>query len=142
MMPGAFLASGSVRAPSPTPRPRTPPAIIIASSGMATGGRVVHHLAAMLPDKKNAIVLTGYQAVGTRGRRLIDGEKQLKMFGRYVPVRAEVVADHEFSVHGDASDLIDWLRDLSPAPQTVFVTHGEEGSSAPCPTGSGASSAS
>ena len=95
---------------------------------MATGGRVVHHLATMLPDPKDTVVLTGFQAVGTRGRQLLEGEKQLKMFGRYVPVRAEIVQDSEFSVHGDASDLIDWLRELKPAPQTVFLTHGEEGS--------------
>ena len=110
------------------PATKNPPGIIIASSGMATGGRVVHHLATMLPDPKDTVVLTGFQAVGTRGRQLLEGEKQLKMFGRYVPVRAEIVQDSEFSVHGDASDLIDWLRDLKPAPQTVFLTHGEEGS--------------
>ncbi len=112
------------------PEAKNAPGIIISSSGMATGGRVVHHLAAMLPDKRNTVVLTGYQAVGTRGRQLLQGDKQLKMFGRYVPALAEVVQDSEFSVHGDASDLIDWLRDLSPKPQTVFVTHGEEGSAA------------
>lgn len=111
-----------------SPESKNKPGIIISSSGMATGGRVVHHLAAMLPSPKNAVVLTGYQAVGTRGRQLLQGEKQLKMFGQYVPVKAEIVQDSEFSVHGDASDLIDWLRDLSPTPKTVFITHGEEGS--------------
>ena len=105
------------------------PSIIVSASGMATGGRVVHHLAAMLPDKRNTVILTGYQGVGTRGRMLVDGEKQLKMFGRYVPVRAEIVQDKEFSVHGDASDLIDWLASIKPAPQTVFLVHGEEDSS-------------
>ncbi len=110
------------------PDAKNAPGIIISSSGMATGGRVVHHLAAMAPDPKNSVVLTGYQGVGTRGRMLIEGVKQLKMFGKYVPVNCEVVQDSEFSVHGDATDLIDWLRELSPAPKTVFVTHGEEGS--------------
>lgn len=111
-----------------SPDAKNKPGIIISSSGMATGGRVVHHLASLLPSAKNAIVLTGYQAVGTRGRQLLQGEKQLKMFGRYVPVKAEIVQDSEFSVHGDASDLIDWLRDLKPTPKTVFLTHGEHGS--------------
>lgn len=90
------------------------PAIIIASSGMATGGRVLHHLEQMLPDPKNAVVLTGYQAVGTRGWKLIEGATQIKMRGRYVPVRAEIFQDREFSVHGDCSDLIDWVRCLDP----------------------------
>lgn len=105
------------------------PSIIISSSGMATGGRVLHHLEAMLPDARNTVVFTGYQGVGTRGRTLLEGVTEMKFRGRYVPVRADIVADGEFSVHGDASDLIDWLRDLRPQPETVFVTHGEEGSS-------------
>lgn len=101
------------------------PAVVIASSGMATGGRVLHHLEALLPDPKNAVVLTGYQGVGTRGRQLSDGATQIKIRGRYVPVRAEVYHDREFSVHGDASDLVDWLRELSPRPAEVFCVHGE-----------------
>ena len=100
-------------------------AIIVASSGMATGGRVVHHLEKMLPDARNTIVLTGYQAEGTRGRQLVDGAEKLKMRGKYIPVRADVVQDSEFSVHGDRSDLLDWLRDLDPRPHTVFCVHGE-----------------
>lgn len=101
------------------------PCIIVSSSGMAEGGRVLHHLARLLPDPRTTVVLTGYQAVGTRGRHLEDGAPQVKIQGRYVPVRAEIVRDKEFSVHGDASDLIDWLAALSPAPQQVFVVHGE-----------------
>lgn len=104
------------------------PSIIISSSGMATGGRVLHHLEAMLPDPRNSVIFTGYQGVGTRGRTLLEGATEMKFRGRYVPVKAEVVQDGEFSVHADGSDLIDWLRDLSPAPETVFCTHGEEGS--------------
>ena len=102
-----------------------PPALIIAASGMATGGRVLHHLEVMLPDAKNSIVLTGYQAVGTRGRSLVEGATKLKMHGQYVPVRAEVFQEQEFSVHGDCSDLLDWLRDLSPRPSLVYCVHGE-----------------
>lgn len=105
------------------------PSIIISSSGMATGGRVLHHLEAMLPDPRNTVVFTGYQGVGTRGRTLLEGVTEMKFRGRYVPVKAEIIADGEFSVHADASDLIDWLRDLRPQPETVFVIHGEEGSS-------------
>lgn len=105
---------------------RRGPSIIISSSGMVNGGRVLHHLERMLPDSRNCIVLTGYQAVGTRGRALLEGATQLKMHGVYLPVKAEIVADQEFSVHGDASDLVGWIRDLDPPPTTVFVTHGEE----------------
>jgi metallo-beta-lactamase family protein len=103
------------------------PCIVISSSGMATGGRVVHHLEHMLPDPKHTVVFTGYQAHGTRGRSLVDGATELKMHGRYVPVRAEVLMDDGFSVHADASDLLDWLAALTPKPETVFCVHGEEG---------------
>lgn len=101
------------------------PCIIIASSGMATGGRVIHHLEAMLPNPKHTILFSGYQAYGTPGRELLDGAKQLKMFGKYVPVRAQITQDTGFSVHADGSDIIDWLRALPIKPETVFVTHGE-----------------
>mgnify|MGYP000861118914 FL=1 len=104
------------------------PAIIISSSGMATGGRVLHHLERMLPDPRNAVVLTGYQAVGTRGRQLAEGATRLKIHGQYVVVRAEVVMDDEFSVHADASDLVSWVGDLRPRPRLVFCTHGERSS--------------
>lgn len=102
-----------------------PPAVIISSSGMATGGRVLHHLEQMLPDPKNAVVLTGYQGVGTRGRQLSEGVDQIKMFGKYIPVRAEIYHDREFSVHADCSDLLDWLKELEPKPEQVFCVHGE-----------------
>ncbi len=107
------------------------PCVIVSASGMATGGRVVHHLRHMLPDRRNTVVLTGYQAVGTRGRALLDGAAELKIHGRYVPVEAEVVADGEFSVHADASELLDWLGALPEPPGVVYVVHGE-------PTGSSA----
>lgn len=105
---------------------RRDPHIVISSSGMVNGGRVLHHLERMLPDPRNAIILTGYQGAGTRGRALLEGATQLKMHGQYVPVRAEIVSDREFSVHADASDLMDWLRALDPQPRTVYVTHGEQ----------------
>lgn len=104
------------------------PSIVVSASGMGTGGRVVHHLQAMLPDPRNAVVLTGYQAVGTRGRALADGIRQIKMFGRYVPVRAQVVVDDEFSVHADGDELLSWLEALPEPPETVYLVHGEDDS--------------
>ena len=101
------------------------PSIIISASGMASGGRVVHHLASLLPDARNAVLLTGYQAAGTRGRALADGAHEVKIMGRYVPVRAEVVVDEEFSVHADSSELLDWLLELPEPPETVYLVHGE-----------------
>lgn len=71
------------------------------------------------------MVLTGYQAVGTRGRSLAEGAKRLKMRGRYVGVKAEIVREDEFSVHADGSELVGWIADLTPVPSTVFCTHGE-----------------
>jgi len=105
------------------------PCVIISASGMASGGRVVHHLRHMLPDRRNTVVLTGYQAAGTRGRALQDGARELKMHGRYIPVEAEVVTDDEFSVHADADEVVGWLRRMPEPPETVYLVHGE-------PTGS------
>lgn len=105
------------------------PSIIISASGMATGGRVVHHLKHLLPDPRHTVVLTGYQAVGTRGRQLAEGATELKMYGGYVPVRAEVVVDDGFSVHADATELLSWLQEIPVAPETVYVVHGEPQSS-------------
>ncbi|MGL5405263.1 MAG: MBL fold metallo-hydrolase RNA specificity domain-containing protein [Propionibacteriaceae bacterium] len=103
----------------------TKPCIIISSSGMCEGGRVLHHLKRLLPDAKNTVILTGYQAAGSRGRALEDGAREVKIQGRYVRVRAEIVRDHDFSVHADASDLMDWLKDLDREPENVFIVHGE-----------------
>nr|WP_231979297.1 MBL fold metallo-hydrolase RNA specificity domain-containing protein [Tessaracoccus coleopterorum] len=99
--------------------------IIISSSGMLEGGRVLYHLERLLPDPRNTVILTGYQAEGTRGRALQNGAHGIKINGRYVSVRAEIVRDEEFSVHADRSDLLDWLADLDPVPQVVFVVHAE-----------------
>jgi metallo-beta-lactamase family protein len=104
--------------------------IIISASGMATGGRVVHHLANMLPVPKHTIVLVGYQAVGTRGRRLLEGEEFVKMHGKEIPVKAQIEQVNSFSVHADASELVDWLRTSSEEPKNVFIVHGEGDSSA------------
>jgi metallo-beta-lactamase family protein len=93
---------------------------------MATGGRVLHHLARRLPDPRNAIVLVGFQAAQTRGRLLAEGARQLKLLGRYVPVRAEVVELPAFSAHADRDELLDWLATAERAPEHVFLVHGEE----------------
>ncbi len=115
---------------------RRGPMVIISASGMVTGGRVLHHLARRLSDDRNAVVLTGFQAAGTRGRSLVDGAREVKMLGRYWPVRAEVTHLDALSVHADRSELLDWLGshddgDVRAAPPDhVFVVHGEPSSSA------------
>jgi metallo-beta-lactamase family protein len=106
------------------------PAIIISASGMATGGRVLHHLARRLPDARNAVVLVGFQAAQTRGRRLLEGERTLKMFGRYVPVRAEIVDCSGLSVHADREEILAWLGGAEAAPELAYVVHGEPSAAA------------
>ncbi len=101
------------------------PSIIISASGMATGGRVLHHLARCLPDSRCTVILPGYQAEGTRGRQLADGARSVKLLGQYVPVRAQVVELGAFSVHADSVELTEWLRPVS-APDTGYLVHGEE----------------
>jgi len=101
------------------------PMVIIAGSGMVTGGRVLHHLKAYGPDSRNAVVLSGFQAGGTRGASLAAGATSLKMFGEYVPIRAEVVQIEGLSAHADQTGLLDWLKALGQAPRRVFVNHGE-----------------
>lgn len=101
------------------------PAVIISASGMATGGRVVHHLKAFLPDHRNTILLAGYQAAGTRGAALLGGAREVKIHGEYVPVRAEVASLGSISAHADRNELLAWIGRLPHAPQRVFVTHGE-----------------
>ncbi|MGA8074034.1 MAG: MBL fold metallo-hydrolase RNA specificity domain-containing protein, partial [Candidatus Acidiferrales bacterium] len=101
------------------------PAIIISASGMATGGRVLHHLAKRLPDSRSAVLLVGYQAEATLGRQLQDGAKLVKIFGEMVPVRAEVVDLPQLSAHAGRSELLRWLSGIKAAPQMTFLVHGE-----------------
>jgi metallo-beta-lactamase family protein len=101
------------------------PAIILSASGMATGGRVLHHLAHRLPKPHNSVVLVGFQAAETRGRRLLEGARLLKMLGRYVPVRAEIVDCTALSVHADRSELLQWLGCVEEEPELSYVVHGE-----------------
>jgi metallo-beta-lactamase family protein len=100
------------------------PCIIISASGMATGGRVLHHLVRCLPDARCTVILPGYQAEGTRGRQLSDGARTVKMLGQYIPVRARVVVVDAFSAHADADELLNWLKPVEP-PGSCYVVHGE-----------------
>ena len=101
------------------------PMVIIAGSGMATGGRILHHLKTFAPDARNAILLTGYQAGGTRGARLVAGERSLRIHGQDIPVRAEVAQLESLSAHADADELMAWLKSGQCRPRRTFVTHGE-----------------
>jgi metallo-beta-lactamase family protein len=101
------------------------PAIIISASGMATGGRVLHHLARWLPDPASAVILVGYQAAGTRGRRLQDGEKQVKIHAQLVPVSAHIENISSLSAHADSSEIMRWLAGFKRPPRKTFVIHGE-----------------
>ena len=104
-------------------------AIIIAGAGMASGGRVVHHLEKFLPDERNSVALVGFQAAGTRGRQLLDGVSSVKIHGQYVRVKAEICDLTGFSVHADASELMTWVGTATRPPSTVFVVHGEPNAS-------------
>jgi metallo-beta-lactamase family protein len=101
------------------------PRVIISASGMATGGRVVHHLKVMAPDPRNTVLFAGYQAVGTRGATIAGGARQVKIHGEYVPIRAEVVLLDTLSAHADWAEILDWLDGFSRPPSETFVTHGE-----------------
>lgn len=100
--------------------------IVISASGMATGGRVLHHLAKRLPDPRASVVIAGFQSRGTRGRQLADGATEVKIHGAYIPVHAEVVTIDAFSGHADSSDLLEWADTTRPAPLSCFIVHGEE----------------
>ncbi len=101
------------------------PAVILSASGMATGGRVLHHLRSLAPDNRNTILLPGFQAPGTRGEALVRGAEHVKIHGMQVPVKAEVIQLDCFSAHADQAQLLDWLRACGTPPRQVFVTHGE-----------------
>lgn len=101
------------------------PAVIISASGMATGGRILHHLRHRLPHPQNTVLFVGFQAKGTRGRRILDGEPAIKIFGEYVPVGAQVRHITSLSAHADREELLVWMRQAQRAPERVFVTHGE-----------------
>ncbi len=101
------------------------PLIIISSSGMATGGRIQHHLLQRLPDPKTLVLFIGFQAPGTRGEQIKGGAKEVKIFGQIVPVRAQVAALEQFSDHADTPELLQWLRTFSRPPVSTYLVHGE-----------------
>lgn len=101
------------------------PMVIISASGMATGGRILHHLKAFAPDPKNHILLAGFQAAGTRGRQIQDGAKEIKIFREFIPVRAQVDVLENISAHADYTEIIQWLEESNIHPKKVFITHGE-----------------
>jgi metallo-beta-lactamase family protein len=101
------------------------PAIIIASSGMATGGRVLHHLAATLPNPKHTVLFVGFQAAGTRGRLLVDGAKLVRIKGRDIPVAARIELLDSMSAHADAGEIMRWLDGFERAPAMTYLVHGE-----------------
>ena len=101
------------------------PKIIISASGMATGGRILHHLKAFAPDPRNTIMVTGYQAPGTRGRSIAAGDREVRIYGEWVPINAEVANLKMLSAHADADELIRWARGFTASPRNVFVVHGE-----------------
>ena len=109
---------------------RREPAIIVAANGMATGGRVLHHLKGLVGSSKHTILFTGYQAEGTRGAKMLAGEPTIRIHGEDLPVKAEVAVLDNVSAHADGSELMDWLKSVAEPPKAVFITHGEPGASA------------
>lgn len=105
------------------------PKVIISASGMATGGRVLHHLKAFAPDRRNTILLSGFQAAGTRGRAMLEGAREVKIHGQWVPVNADVKDLPMLSAHADANELMRWLSGFTRPPQQTFVVHGEPSAS-------------
>jgi metallo-beta-lactamase family protein len=105
------------------------PKVIISASGMATGGRVLHHLKNFAPDARNTILFAGFQAGGTRGAAMVAGAESVKIHGAYVPVRAEVKNLEMLSAHADADEILRWLRGFKAPPRQTFITHGEPASS-------------
>ncbi len=101
------------------------PGIIISASGMATGGRILHHLKHRLPNPNNTVLFVGYQSEGTRGRRLLDGETEIKIHGEMVPVRAQIRSVSGFSAHADWQEMLRWMDGFSSPPKQTLLVHGE-----------------
>ena len=101
------------------------PSIVISSSGMATGGRVLRHLAATIANPRNTVLFVGYQAVGTRGRLLTDGAKEIKLLGRVYPVAARIERIDSMSAHADSSEIMRWLAGFTAAPRMIYLVHGD-----------------
>ena len=101
------------------------PCIVISASGMAEGGRVLHHLKAALPNAQNTVLFAGYQGAGTRGRRLVDGEKSVKIHGEWIPVAARIERIDSMSAHADSDEILRWLKGFTAPPKRTFIVHGE-----------------
>lgn len=99
--------------------------VIISASGMMTGGRVLHHAMRLLPDPNATVVFVGYQAAGTRGRRILNGEHEVKIFGQWVPVKCRIERITSFSAHADWKEILHWLEGVQSAPRQTFINHGE-----------------
>lgn len=101
------------------------PKVIISASGMATGGRVLHHMASFGTDHRNTLLFSGFQAAGTRGRKLLEGAREVKIFGQWIPIQAEVAELGMMSAHADSNELMRWLGGFHKAPREIFIVHGE-----------------
>jgi metallo-beta-lactamase family protein len=104
---------------------RKGPMVILSASGMATGGRVLHHIKAFAPDRRNTLIFAGFQAEGTRGATIVNGAQEVKIYGEQVPIQAEVVHLHQLSAHADYSEILEFLSHFKRAPERTFITHGE-----------------
>jgi metallo-beta-lactamase family protein len=101
------------------------PKVVIAASGMVTGGRVLSYLEHYIVLPQTTVIMVGYQAEGTRGRKLLEGAKEIKIHGQYYPVKAKILEIQGLSAHGDQKDLLNWLSELENKPNRVFLVHGE-----------------
>lgn len=102
------------------------PKIVIAGSGMLTGGRMLNYMETQAQNPNNTLLFVGYQAEGTRGRKLLEGEKELKVYGKTVPLKMQVAEIEGLSAHADHAELLDWLSDISEKPERIFIVHGEK----------------
>jgi metallo-beta-lactamase family protein len=102
------------------------PKIVIAGSGMLTGGRMLNYLETQAQNPNNTLLFVGYQAEGTRGRKLLEGDKELKVFGKLVPFKMEVIEIEGLSAHADHAELLDWLSKIKEKPEKIFIIHGEK----------------
>lgn len=101
------------------------PKVVIAASGMMTGGRILNYMEEYIGKPETTVIVVGYQAEGTRGRKLLEGADEVKIYGKYYPVKAKIVEIQGLSAHGDQNDLLNWLSELNPKPKKVFLVHGE-----------------
>jgi len=111
---------------SKTVKHMSPPAIVIAGSRMCTGGRIIHHLKNFLDRETTTVIIVGWQGYGTLGRRLVDGEEKVRIYGKEVEVRARIETLNGFSAHADRDGLIAWAAAVPGSPKKILANHGEE----------------